>query len=57
MSLFEEKIYEYLNRFGESFPIFHYMGRTDAQIIEMIQEALDTNTPNVPPRLPPGALC
>ena len=40
-----ELIIEYAERFGENFPLYHFMGVSEDKIRAMIEKALEDNAP------------
>ena len=45
MNRFDEALFAYADKFGENFPTFEYPYLTEAEIIQMVEECLNTGEP------------
>lgn len=41
----DEKLNEYVDKFGENFPIFYYRGRSEGEVIDIIDDCLKSEKP------------
>ena len=41
----DEKLKEYASRFGQNFPVFFFRNKSEAEIIDLVEECLKQNRP------------
>ncbi len=45
MIALDEKLKEYADRFGQNFPVFFFRNKSEAEIIDLVEECLKQNRP------------